>query len=96
MEFTQHRELSVEEEEDGLGGTYSLSGEGHTLGNALRYLAVKDPQVEFCGYSVPHPAEPVMNIRIQTKSEPSIEALERSLHSLMGFTDNVLQTLDKL
>jgi hypothetical protein len=25
------------------------------------------PEVDFCGYSVPHPSEPKMNVRIQTK-----------------------------
>lgn len=24
------------------------------------------PLVEFCGYSIPHPSEPLMNLRIQT------------------------------
>jgi len=24
------------------------------------------PDVEFCGYSIPHPSEAVMNLRIQT------------------------------
>jgi DNA-directed RNA polymerase subunit L len=28
------------------------------------------PDVEFCAYSIPHPSENVMNIRIQTYSEP--------------------------
>jgi DNA-directed RNA polymerase subunit L len=27
---------------------------------------VFSPEVEFCGYSIPHPSEPLMNIRIQT------------------------------
>ena len=27
------------------------------------------PDVEFCGYSIPHPAEPKMNLRIQTYGE---------------------------
>lgn len=24
------------------------------------------PEVEFCGYSIPHPSDPKMNLRIQT------------------------------
>jgi hypothetical protein len=27
---------------------------------------LKSPDVEFCGYSIPHPSEPKMNVRIQT------------------------------
>ncbi|CAD0087242.1 unnamed protein product, partial [Aureobasidium vineae] len=40
--------------------------EDHTLGNALRYIIMKNPDVEFCGYSIPHPSEAKMNLRIQT------------------------------
>jgi hypothetical protein len=29
-------------------------------------LTVSSPDVEFCGYSIPHPSEEVMNLRIQT------------------------------
>lgn len=29
-------------------------------------FVVASPQVEFCGYSIPHPAEKKMNLRIQT------------------------------
>jgi DNA-directed RNA polymerases I and III subunit RPAC2 len=31
-------------------------------------LTSDSPDVEFCAYSIPHPSEPKMNIRIQTYS----------------------------
>lgn len=31
-------------------------------------LTYGSPDVEFCAYSIPHPSEPKMNIRIQTYS----------------------------
>ena len=40
--------------------------EGHTLGNVLRSVIMQNPQVAFCGYSLPHPAEDQMHLRIQT------------------------------
>ncbi|RIB00621.1 DNA-directed RNA polymerase [Gigaspora rosea] len=46
--------------------TFSISGEDHTLGNALRYVITLNPEVEYCGYSIPHPSEDKLNIRIQT------------------------------
>ncbi|KAE8411141.1 DNA-directed RNA polymerase [Aspergillus pseudocaelatus] len=46
--------------------SFQFEGEGHTLGNALRYAIMKNPQVEFCGYTIPHPSETKMNLRIQT------------------------------
>lgn len=46
--------------------TFVFKGESHTLGNALRTALLQNPQVVFCGYSMPHPAEDQMLLRIQT------------------------------
>jgi DNA-directed RNA polymerase I and III subunit RPAC2 len=46
--------------------TFVFKNEGHTLGNALRSVILQNPQVLFCGYSMPHPAEDQMFLRIQT------------------------------
>lgn len=46
--------------------SYEFLKEGHTLGNALRYIIMKNPDVEFCAYAIPHPSEDKMNLRIQT------------------------------
>ncbi|KAF8155597.1 RBP11-like subunits of RNA polymerase [Crassisporium funariophilum] len=45
--------------------TYQIHDESHTIGNSLRWMLMKNPKVEFCGYSVPHPSENVINVRIQ-------------------------------
>ena len=37
--------------------TFILKGESHTLGNALKNVLLQNPNVTFCGYSIPHPAE---------------------------------------
>lgn len=64
--------------EDLTAVTFQIHDEDHTLGNALRYIIMKkfvnlylagvndSPDVEFCGYSIPHPSEPKLNLRIQT------------------------------
>jgi len=44
--------------------TFSFYNEDHTLGNLLRNQIVKNKNVEFCAYSVPHPSEPVCNVRV--------------------------------
>ncbi|MCJ1237565.1 DNA-directed RNA polymerases I and III subunit RPAC2 [Varicellaria rhodocarpa] len=49
--------------------SFEFEGEDHTLGNTLRYMIMKNPDVEFCGYSIPHPSEAKMNIRIQTYAD---------------------------
>ncbi|KAL2871290.1 DNA-directed RNA polymerase core subunit RPC19 [Aspergillus lucknowensis] len=68
--------------------SFQFDGEGHTLGNALRYAIMKNPDVEFCGYTIPHPSESKMNIRIQTyETTTAIEALEKGLDTLMDLCD---------
>ncbi|KAL4950147.1 DNA-directed RNA polymerase [Aspergillus filifer] len=70
--------------------SFQFEGEGHTLGNALRYAIMKNPDVEFCGYTIPHPSEAKMNIRIQTyDNTTATEALEKGLDSLMDLCDVV-------
>lgn len=72
--------------------SFQFEGEGHTLGNALRYMIMKNPAVEFCGYSIPHPSESKMNLRIQTyDSTTAIEALEKGLDDLMDLCDVVTE-----
>lgn len=76
------------------GGTeqaasFQLKQEDHTLGNALRYIIMKNPNVEFCGYSIPHPSEPLMNIRIQVYEGTAKEALAKGLDDLMDLCDVV-------
>ncbi len=40
-------------------------------------------ETDFCGYSVPHPYEPKMNIRLQTTNGyPSVEVLKSGLSDL--------------
>lgn len=47
------------------------------------------PNVEFCGYSIPHPSEPKMNIRIQTYEGTAFEALEKGFDDLADLCDIV-------
>jgi DNA-directed RNA polymerase I and III subunit RPAC2 len=70
--------------------SFQFDGEDHTLGNALRYIIHKNPDVEFCGYSIPHPSEAKMNLRIQTYNGVSVyTVLEKGLEDLMSMCDVV-------
>ncbi|KAH6636163.1 DNA-directed RNA polymerase [Chaetomium tenue] len=70
--------------------SFEFLNEGHTLGNALRYIIMKNPDVEFCAYAIPHPSEPKMNVRIQTfDSTTAVEALEKGLRDLQELCDVV-------
>ncbi|CAI1681604.1 hypothetical protein SEUBUCD646_0N02070 [Saccharomyces eubayanus] len=76
--------------EDGTSASFQIVEEDHTLGNALRYIIMKNPDVEFCGYSIPHPSENLLNVRIQTYGETTaVEALQKGLKDLMDLCDVV-------
>ncbi|KAG9341700.1 hypothetical protein JZ751_018764 [Albula glossodonta] len=55
--------------------TFVLHEEDHTLGNSLRYMIMKNPDVEFCGYSITHPSESKINFRIQTRGDAHLSQL---------------------
>ena len=63
--------------------TFIFHKENHTLGNALRHVLLMNPRVMFAGYSIPHPAEDQMHLRIQTVEDyPAQEALKQALQDL--------------
>ncbi|XP_063046424.1 DNA-directed RNA polymerases I and III subunit RPAC2 [Engraulis encrasicolus] len=73
--------------------TFVLHEEDHTLGNSLRYMIMKNPEVEFCGYSITHPSESKINFRIQTRGGlPATEALRKGLNELSDVAQHVLST----
>ncbi|XP_012280126.1 probable DNA-directed RNA polymerases I and III subunit RPAC2 [Orussus abietinus] len=74
--------------------TFVFQDEGHTLGNILRSIISQYPDVEFCGYTVPHPAESKMHFRIQSKSEKAVDVLRRGLQDLEKVCDHTMETFD--
>ena len=82
----------LKDEEDERCCTFILHNEDHTLGNSLRYIIMKDPDVVYCGYSVPHPSEHKINLRIQTRSKPAYEILKNALLELQKVCNHILDT----
>uniref|UniRef100_A0A8C5WQZ8 DNA-directed RNA polymerases I and III subunit RPAC2 n=1 Tax=Laticauda laticaudata TaxID=8630 RepID=A0A8C5WQZ8_LATLA len=77
--------------------TFVLNNEDHTLGNSLRYMIMKNPEVEFCGYSITHPSESKINFRIQTRGGlPAIDAFQKGLEDLTGVCQHILNTFEHL
>ncbi|WVQ78206.1 hypothetical protein IAT38_000289 [Cryptococcus sp. DSM 104549] len=70
--------------------TFCLWEEDHTLGNALRWIIMKDPEVEFCGYTAPHPSEPKIHIRVQMyDNQSAVDCLRRALKNLRDLFNTV-------
>ena len=75
--------------------TFVLAREDHTLGNALRYVCMRDARTSFCGYSMPHPSEQVVNLRLQTlPPATSLDVFTRSLQTLVDVCEHIEGALD--
>lgn len=72
--------------------TFVIRNEDHTLGNALRYVLTKNPEVKFCGYSIPHPSENIMNVRVQTFGAPAAEVFRKGLLDLRAMASHMQDT----
>eukprot|EP01103_Thecamoeba_quadrilineata_P008595 TRINITY_DN1832_c0_g1_i2.p1 TRINITY_DN1832_c0_g1~~TRINITY_DN1832_c0_g1_i2.p1 ORF type:complete len:107 (+),score=17.78 TRINITY_DN1832_c0_g1_i2:90-410(+) len=71
-------------------GTFTFKGEDHTLGNSLRYVLTKNPDVDFAGYSIPHPSENKFNLRIQTLGGiTAYEALHKGLTDIQEISEHI-------
>ncbi|KAL1302307.1 hypothetical protein AAFC00_002722 [Neodothiora populina] len=90
-EFTEPQRIRVLPGSTDTAASFEFTKEDHTLGNALRYIIMKNPDVEFCGYSIPHPSEAKMNLRIQTWDDVNVyDVLEKGLNDLMDLCDVVV------
>jgi len=87
--------VEIEAGADSSAATFTLHNEDHTIGNSLRYVLNKDPQVSFVGYSVPHPSEPKMNLRIQTVGPSATSALHGALGTLYEVTAHTKDTFSQ-
>ena len=76
--------------------TFAIGDEDHTLGNALRHVLVQNAKVGFSGYSVPHPSEPVVHIRVQANApSTAVQVLQEACETLYAQCDIVLEKLEE-
>ncbi|KAK6247157.1 hypothetical protein QUC31_018722 [Theobroma cacao] len=80
---------------DNSAATFSLTEEDHTLANAVRFTLNQDPRVTFCGYSIPHPSNARVNIRVQTTGDPAREVFKDACQDLMLMCRHVRSGFDK-
>lgn len=74
--------------------TFVFQDESHTLGNALKTIVSRYPDVDFCGYTIPHPTENKMHFRIQSKQSRAIDILKRGLEDLEKVCDHTINTFE--
>ncbi|CAH0668851.1 unnamed protein product [Spodoptera exigua] len=88
-------ELQGDEDSGPTCRTYVFQNESHTLGNALKCIINRYEDVDFCGYTVPHPAENKMHFRIQAKETPALEILKRGLTDLEKVCEHTIDLFEK-
>lgn len=62
--------------------TYKVELEDHTLGDLLRIFLLKNDEVKFAGYRLPHPLENVLEIKVQTNDRHPNMAVKSTLSQL--------------
>ncbi|CAG7700793.1 unnamed protein product [Allacma fusca] len=73
---------------------FVFKNEDHTLGNALRFVISRYPEVTFCAYTIPHPAENEMVLQIQTTGINAEDVLVRGLQDLREICDITLKKFE--
>ncbi|XP_063880482.1 DNA-directed RNA polymerases I and III subunit RPAC2-like isoform X2 [Scylla paramamosain] len=80
--------------QDDYNRTFVINDEDHTLGNALKHIIMQDPAVEFCGYTVPHPMERKIHVRVQTHSTPALQVLHKALKDLKKLNEDIKEKIE--
>ena len=73
--------------------TFVIHGEDHTMGNALKHALCQYPEVQFCGYTIPHPTENKIHLRIQSCNVPAMPLLRRALKQLIDRNSEILKAV---
>lgn len=86
--------LLIQEEDPVTCATFALRQEDHTLGNLLRHIIILDKDVEFCGYSQPHPSESKVHLRIQSKNpqRAAVDILNEALDVIIELSKHTIKT----
>uniref|UniRef100_A0A915KX98 DNA-directed RNA polymerase I subunit D n=1 Tax=Romanomermis culicivorax TaxID=13658 RepID=A0A915KX98_ROMCU len=74
--------------------SFLFKEEDHTLGNALKHIINKYPEVDFCGYNIPHPLDDTMLFHIQTRGRPAVDMLKKGLEDLEFVFDQIQQKFE--
>lgn len=62
--------------------TYRIPLEDHTVGDLLRIYLLKNKEVKFAGYRVPHPLDDILEVKVQTSTEDTNKIVKDTLRSL--------------
>ena len=67
--------------------TILFPDEDHTLGNYVRMQLLKDQEVIFAAYKVPHPLVKSVEVRVQTLGTPCVDTVNFALEEIIKDID---------
>lgn len=69
---------------------FKLENEDHTLGTLLAYILDKMPETEFCAYTIRHPTESLLYVRLKVKPGHNVtEVFKKGVSELKKVLDVV-------
>lgn len=77
----------------GIGQEHSSLLTQYTI--VTKNILISSEDVDFCGYTVPHPGESKMHFRIQSRQTPALEVLKRGLSDLEKVCDHTINLFEK-
>jgi len=73
--------------------TFIFEDEGHTLGSILTYILESFSETSFCAYSIRHPSENKIYVRLKVKDGNSVEDIfKRGIQELNEMLNHVKKT----
>jgi len=78
-----------------LDRTFVFEDEGHTLGSLLTYVLESFPETDFCAYSIRHPSENKIYLRLKVKKGHTVEDIfKRGFQELNQILNHVKKTFN--
>ncbi|XP_050434691.1 probable DNA-directed RNA polymerases I and III subunit RPAC2 isoform X2 [Adelges cooleyi] len=79
-----------------LDRTFVFEDEGHTLGSLLTYVLESFPETDFCAYSIRHPSENRIYVRLKVRPGNSVEdVFKKGIDELNKMFSHVKKTFKK-
>lgn len=80
-----------------LDRTFVFEDEGHTLGSLLTYVLESFPETDFCAYSIRHPSENKIYVRLKVRNGNTVEdVFKRGIQELNIMLNHVKKTFKVL
>lgn len=90
-----YQEYSEDTIKDDKCSSFTIIDEDDTLGNSLKNILLKHPDVIFCGYCIPHPSESKITFRVQTNSLSAVQVFKEGVAMLHDISNVAIQKLDE-